>query len=71
MSAFLTNLADLSERSDSSESSGPQLISSVSDPRVAVYASLTEAQLRSRLAPDEGIFIAESPKVIAVALDAG
>lgn len=74
MSAFLTNSADLSDRSDlsgQSDSSGPQMISSVSDPRVAVYASLTEAQLRSRLAPDEGIFIAESPKVIAVALDAG
>lgn len=46
-------------------------ISSLDDERVAVYASLTEAQLRNRLRPDEGVFIAESPKVIAVALDAG
>lgn len=35
------------------------------------YARLTEAQLRNRLEPDKGIFIAESPKVIRVALDAG
>lgn len=40
-------------------------------PEVAVFASLTEAQLRSRLNPDKGLFIAESPKVINVALDAG
>lgn len=38
---------------------------------VQVYASLTEAQLRNRLDPDNGLFIAESPKVIRVALDAG
>ena len=31
----------------------------------------TQAQLRSRLEPEKGIFIAESPKVIARALDAG
>lgn len=35
------------------------------------FASLTEAQLRSRLNPADGLFIAESPKVIAVALNAG
>lgn len=35
------------------------------------FASLTEAQLRNRLEPDKGVFIAESPKVIRVALDAG
>lgn len=35
------------------------------------YFRLTEAQLRNRLEPEKGIFIAESPKVIAVALDAG
>lgn len=40
-------------------------------PEVAMFASLTEAQLRNRLDPDRGIFIAESPKVIRVALDAG
>lgn len=36
-----------------------------------MFASLTEAQLRNRLEPEKGIFIAESPKVIGVALDAG
>ncbi len=46
-------------------------ISSLSHPGIEVYASLTEAQLRNRLEPDKGIFIAESPKVIGVALDAG
>lgn len=38
---------------------------------VEVYSRLTEAQLRNRLDPGRGIFIAESPKVIAVALKAG
>lgn len=46
-------------------------ISSLSDPRVAPFASLTEAQLRSRVNPAEALFIVESPKVISVALDAG
>lgn len=46
-------------------------INSLSDPRVAAFATLTEAQLRNRLEPDKGIFIAESPKVIRVALQAG
>ena len=36
-----------------------------------IYGTLTEAQLRNRLEPEKGIFIAESPKVIGVALDAG
>lgn len=36
-----------------------------------MFAGLTDAQLRNRLCPEEGIFIAESPKVIRVALDAG
>ncbi len=36
-----------------------------------VYARLTEAQLRNRLEPEKGIFIAESPKVINRALNAG
>lgn len=40
-------------------------------PDLQVYSRLTEAQLRNRLEPDKGIFIAESPKVIRVALDAG
>ncbi|MDE5554104.1 MAG: RNA methyltransferase [Muribaculaceae bacterium] len=46
-------------------------ITDLADVRVSVYASLTEAQLRNRLHQDEGVFIAESPKVIGVALDAG
>ena len=40
-------------------------------PELAVYARLTEAQLRMRVAPEKGVFIAESPKVIGYALDAG
>ena len=46
-------------------------ISSLAHPGVDVFSTLTEAQLRNRLEPDKGIFIAESPKVIRVALDAG
>lgn len=38
---------------------------------VEVFASLTEAQLRNRLDPAQAMFIAESPKVIDVALNAG
>ena len=34
-------------------------------------ARLTEAQIRNRLEPEKGVFIAESPKVIRLALDAG
>lgn len=41
------------------------------DPRLSVFSTLTEAQLRNRLEPEKGIFIAESPKVIRVALQAG
>lgn len=36
-----------------------------------VYARLTEAQLLNRDRPKEGLFIAESPKVVMRALDAG
>lgn len=46
-------------------------IDSLSHPGVEMFSTLTEAQLRNRLEPDKGIFIAESPKVIRVALDAG
>lgn len=46
-------------------------ISSLTHPGVEIFSSLTEAQLRNRLEPDKGMFIAESPKVIRVALDAG
>lgn len=46
-------------------------IDSLSHPGVELFSTLTEAQLRNRLEPEKGIFIAESPKVIRVALDAG
>ena len=46
-------------------------IDSLSHPGVLPYSTLTEAQLRNRLEPQQGLFIAESPKVIRVALDAG
>ena len=40
-------------------------------PELDVYARLTEAQLLNRFEPKKGMFIAESPKVIERALDAG
>ncbi len=48
-----------------------QEITSLDMPGVEVFGTLTEAQLRNKLEPEKGIFIAESPKVIHVALDAG
>ena len=47
------------------------VITDFSDPRLDVYARLTEAQLLNRFEPQKGMFIAESPKVIMRALDAG
>lgn len=46
-------------------------ITSLSHPGIEIYSTLTEAQLRNRIEPRKGIFIAESPKVITVALDNG
>ena len=46
-------------------------LTSLDQPGADVFSTLTEAQLRNRLEPDKGLFIAESPKVIRVALDAG
>lgn len=46
-------------------------ITSLSHPGVEIFSTLTEAQLRKDFGPQQGIFIAESPKVIRVALDAG
>ena len=46
-------------------------ITSLTHPGVEIFSTLTEAQLRRDIEPDKGIFIAESPKVIRVALDAG
>ena len=40
-------------------------------PELDVYARLTEVQLLNREFPEKGLFIAESPKVIERALDAG
>ena len=40
-------------------------------PGVEMFSGLTEAELRSRKDPSKAVFIAESPKVIRVALDAG
>ena len=46
-------------------------ITSLDDERVSLFASMTETQLRNRLNAEQGLFIAESPKVIRVALQAG
>ncbi|MCI1936157.1 MAG: RNA methyltransferase [Bifidobacteriaceae bacterium] len=46
-------------------------IDSIDDPRLEAYTHLTELQLRNRLEPEKGLFIAESPKVIDRALAAG
>lgn len=46
-------------------------ITSLSQPGVELFSTLTEAQLRRRMEPEKGLFIAESPKVIERALDAG
>ncbi len=46
-------------------------VNTLTAPGLDVYSSLTEAALRSPQQKDAGIFIAESPKVIRVALRAG
>ncbi len=46
-------------------------IDSLTHRGVEVFSSLTEAQLRNRIDPEKGIFIAESPKVIRVAMASG
>ena len=46
-------------------------ITSLEHEGLEVFSTLTEAQLRMELEPERGLFIAESPKVIRVALDAG
>ena len=40
-------------------------------PELDIYARLTETQLLNRHEPEKGLFIAESPKVVERALDAG
>lgn len=51
----------------------PQIIeiTDLSRPELDAFCRLTEAQLRNRLEPEKGVFIAESPTVIGLALDAG
>ena len=46
-------------------------ITDFADPALDIYARKTENQLLNREHPEEGIFIAESPKVVERALDAG
>ena len=46
-------------------------ITDISVPELEVFAQLTEKQLRHKLEPEKGIFIAESGKVIELALAAG
>lgn len=46
-------------------------INDFSDPALDVYVRLTGAQLRNKLEPEKGIFIAESPTVIEVAMQGG
>lgn len=45
-------------------------LDSIDDERVAAYTNFTEIQLRNKLEPNKGLFIAESPKVIDRALAA-
>ena len=49
----------------------PIQIHDFSAPELDVFVRLTGAQLRNKLEPEKGIFIAESPTVIEVALQAG
>ena len=46
-------------------------IDDISRPELEVYARLTDSALRARWEGEHGLMIAESPKVIACALDAG
>ena len=46
-------------------------IEDLNAPELAAYWKLTENQLRNRLEPEKGIFIAQTPKVIELALKAG
>ena len=46
-------------------------ITDLERPELDVYARLTETQLRNRLEPEKGVFIAESLKVVRIALENG
>ena len=51
--------------------SGPEHITSVNAPELDIFARLNENRLVHYYEPEEGLFIAESPKVITRALEAG
>ena len=46
-------------------------VTDAADPRLADYAALTDVELRSRIEPAEGLFVAEGAKVIRRAVEAG
>lgn len=46
-------------------------ITDLNDDRIELFTRLTEARLRNRLEPEKGIFIAESEKVVRLALEMG
>lgn len=46
-------------------------ITSLTHPGVELFSTLTDAELRKRIEPGKGVFMAESPKVIRVALETG
>lgn len=46
-------------------------ITTLDMPGVDIFSMLTEAQMRNKKSPENGFFLAESPKVIEIALDAG
>ena len=48
-----------------------QYLHDADDPRVSDYTSLTDTALRRRREPEEGMYIAESSKVLRRAVDAG
>jgi tRNA G18 (ribose-2'-O)-methylase SpoU len=48
-----------------------EFVADVTDPRLADYARLTDMELRTRLEPGQGLFIAEGTKVISRAVAAG
>lgn len=46
-------------------------INNLKSPELSIFSMLTEAQMRNKLHPEQGIFLVESPKVIEVALATG
>ena len=46
-------------------------LTDLNDPALDLFARLTDTQLRRRQEAATGVFVAESPKVIHLALDAG